>query len=149
MKAIQTFFAEAGESACYGFMLGDVADEFDEERCRKIGGVHDPIDPCQSLLLGVERKRIHYNWDDENDENNFFVDFPEAFLEDLTGVRWEVRKEAPDYQPKPGEYIIKRSERTSTGKVLGHFWRDRCNSLRRSLCVERGTVVSLRVCRPL
>ena len=64
---------------------------------------------------------------------------------------WEVWKAEPDYEERAqaDEYVILRSERTSTGKTVGHFWRRRFNSLRHSLCVERGKIVSLRICRPL
>ena len=143
---IQTFFAEAGEAACYALDLIDVAQEWHE--------VHNTlvtIDPCQALQFGIARKRIHYNAEDENDENNFFVEEPAMFLDDLTAHAWEVRKEPPEYeaQARPDEFVILRSERVKTGAVLGHFWRRRFNSLVHSLCVERGKIVSLRVCRPL
>ena len=143
---IQTLFAEAGEAACYAFDLMDVAQEWFERR-----GLSVVLDPCQSLQLGVDKKRIHYNPDDENDEQNFYVDAAALFLEDLTGVPWEVWKAESDYEgrARPDEYLILRSERIKTGAVLGHFWRRRFNSLRHSLCVERGKIVSLRVCRPL
>ena len=146
-SGIQTFFAEAGEAACYALDLIDVANEW-EARFRPTLVPHDP---CQALQLGVDLKRISYNPDDENDENNFYVDSPALFLQDLTGVPWEVWKVGPEYEgrAKPDEYVILRSERASTGKTVGHFWRRRFNSLRHSLCVERGKIVSLRVCRPL
>ena len=145
-SGIQTLFAEAGEAACYAFDLADVAQEWLEKR-----GLTKVLDPCQSLQKGIDSKRIHYNPDDENDEQNFFVDAPALFLQDLTGVPWEVWKAEPDYEGRAqaDEYVILRSERTSTGKTVGHFWRRRFNSLRHSLCVERGKIVSLRICRPL
>ena len=143
---IQTFFAEAGEAACYAFDLIDVAQEWLERRGRDL-----KLDPCQSLELGVNAGHIHYNPEDEADENNFFVRDPAMFLQNLTGVPWEVWKAAPDYEERarPDEYVILRSERVSVGKTIGHFWRRRFNSLTHSLCVERGKIVSLRVCRPL
>ena len=143
---IQTLFAEAGEAACYAFDLIDVAQEWFERHGRP-----NVLDPCRSLQDGIDLKRIHYNPDDEADENNFFVEAPALFLQDLTGVPWEVWKADPDYEGRaaPDEYVILRSERASTGKTVGHFWRRRFNSLRHSLCVERGKIVSLRVCRPL
>ena len=144
---IQTFFAEAGEAACYAFDLIDVANEWEARFKPNLV----PHDPCQALQLGVDLKRIRYNPNDENDENNFFVESPALFLQDLTGVAWEVWKAEPDYEEgaKPDEYVILRSERVKTGAVIGHFWRRRFNSLTHSLCVERGKIVSLRVCRPL
>lgn len=145
-NGIQTLFAEAGEAACYGFDLIDVSQEWFERH-----GLSVVLDPCQSLQKGIDNKRIHYNPDDEADEQNFFVESPALFLQDLTGVPWEVWKAGPEYEGRAqaDEYVILRSERTSTGKVIGHFWRRRFNSLRHSLCVERGKIVSLRVCRPL
>ena len=143
---IQTFFAEVGEAACYTLDLIDVAQEWHERH-----GTGVELDPCQCLQRGVDLKRIYYNAADEADEQNFFVQKAAAYLEDLTGVRWEVRKEPPEYEAQalPNEYLILRSERVKTGAVLGHFWRRRFNSLVHSLCVERGKIVSLRVCRPL
>lgn len=142
---IQTFFAEAGEAACYAICLIDVADEWGESWGQR------PIDPCQALLAGVAAGRIHYNEDDPNDEDNFYVEAPALFLEDLTGIRWEVEKAEPRQEAlvPAGSYCILRSERQATGVTVGHFWRRRFNSLRRSLCVERGQIVSLRVCTPL
>ena len=148
---IQTLFAEAGEAACYAFDLIDVSQEWFERQAAKEGKLPCVLDPCQSLQRGIDLKRIHYNPDDENDEQNFYVEAPALFLQDLTGVPWEVWKAEPDYEGRaaPDEYVILRSERVSTGKTMGHFWRRRFNSLRHSLCVERGKIVSLRVCRPL
>ena len=144
-SGIQTFFAEAGEAACYALDLVDVADEWGATWGQPAK------DPCKALQTGIDLGRIHYNAQDEADEDNFFVTDPARFLEDLTGVPWEVRKEAPEYEARarPGEFVILRSERVSTGKTIGHFWRRRFNSLTHSLCVERGKIVSLRVCRPL
>jgi len=144
---IQTLFAEAGEAACYALSGGDVADEYLQKHGRP------GVDPCQALLVGIDKKRIYYNPNDENDEKNFYVDNMAGFLEDLTGVRWEVTKAAPDAVIPPGSYVIERWERVKTGAVLGHFARTKAprpfNSLTRSLCVERGTLVSLRICTPL
>ena len=142
---IQTFFAEAGEAACYALDLIDVADEWGATWGQPAK------DPCKALQTGIDLGCIHYSANDENDEQNFYVENPAKFLEDLTGVRWEVRKEPPEYeaQAKPDEFVILRSERVKTGATLGHFWRRRFNSLVHSLCVERGKIVSLRVCRPL
>lgn len=151
---IQTFFAEAGEAACYALCGIDVADEWALDLVAR--GLHLPVvehDPCQALLEGVEKKRIHYNADDANDEQNFYVDDMAGFLEDLTGVPWRVEKASPDTPIPPGSYAIERYERFVTGAVLGHFARIRAkrpfNSLSRSLCVERGRLVSLRICTPL
>ena len=38
----------------------------------------------------------------------------------LTGKAWQVRKEYDlSYVPKAGEYVIKRYERTATGRTIG------------------------------
>ena len=147
---IQTFFAEAGETACYALCLVDVADEWGRT---KFGPRAAELDPCAMLQLGVAKGRIHYNEQDPNDEQNFYVDEPAKFLEDLTGVPWKVEKAAPDAAVPPGSYTIERWERAVTGAILGHFARMKAkrpfNSLSKSLCVERGRLVSYRVCTPL
>ena len=135
-QGIQTFFSEAGEAACYGFALGNVAEEY----------LKSEIDPDRALMAGIEEGFIHYSWDNPDDSDNFYVDHPEGFLKYLTGRKWTVRKEGPDYQPKPGEYLIQRYERTQTGQVIGHFRRPNWDSLVNSVTVRCGQIVSTRVC---
>jgi hypothetical protein len=139
MKAgIQTFFGEAGEAACYALDLINVAEEF----------LQGEVDPCSALLGGIDRKFIHYSWNDAEDNDNFYVSKPAEFLEYLTGRKWKVVKTIPDYEPKPGEYVIQRWERTKTGAIIGHFRRPNWDSLVSSATVRLGTIVSLRICSP-
>lgn len=139
MKAgVQTLFSEAGEAACLAFCYTDVAQEY----------LKRELDPCSSLYAGIEFKFIKYNEKDANDNDNFYVDDPEGFLEYLTGIPWEVRKETPDYIPRPGDYVIRRFERIKTGATIAHFNRPLFDSLTDSATVRYGKLASYRICRP-
>jgi len=136
-NGIQDLLAEAGESACYALCLIDVAVEFSQKH----------IDVVSAIISGIERGYIHYDWDNREDEDNFFVIEPESFLRMLTGKQWTVTKQKFGYVARTGDYKINRWERTSTGKVIGHFQRDDFDPLANSVTVRRGHIVSYRICR--
>lgn len=136
-NGIQDMLAEAGESACYALCLIDVAVEHTQKH----------IDVLSALISGIERGYIHYDWDNREDEDNFFVSDPAAFLAMMTGKKWSVTKQQPGYVLRGGEYKINRWERVSTGKIIGHFQRDDFDPLAHSVTVRRGRIVSLRICR--
>lgn len=137
-NGIQTFLSEAGEAACYALCLIDIAEEY--------SGKH--IDVLDSLFNAVDRGYIHYNADDRNDDNNFFVEYPGLFLEMMTGVKWDVRKEAAFYAPKDGEYCVQRWERKKTGNILSHFQRKDFEPIEDSLTAKYGKIVSQRILIP-
>lgn len=136
---IQAFLAEAGEAGCYAICLINVAEEF----------LVKEIDVSEGLLLGVDTGSIYYNAADKEDSNNFFVDSPEKFLESMTNTKWSVVKRPADYVALPNEFVINRWERIKTGAVIGHFDRDNFHPLKHSVTVERGSIVSKRVCKEI
>jgi hypothetical protein len=134
---IQTFFGEAGEAGCYAFDIAEIAE--------RVIGID--LDPVKAIYRGIERGYIHYNEKDPNDNDNFFVENPPAFLAMLAGEKWTVEKTGPDYRPKPGEYVVDRWERVRTGTVIGHFRLPDWDSITNSQTVKYGKIVSKRVFR--
>ena len=136
---IQTFLAEAGDAACYALDIIQLGRQFAEE---------DFGDPVALLAEGIARGFIHYSWDNPDDSDNFFVASPDGFLSWLTGQKWTVRKEAPEYQPKAGELLVQRWERQVTGQTIGHFRLPAWDSLVDSKTVKFGKIASVRVFAP-
>jgi hypothetical protein len=136
-QGIQSILLAAGEEACYTLCLGNVAEEY----------LHQEMNACDVLGAAIGEKFVHYNPDNPDDNNNFFVDYPAGLLGALTGKVWDVRKESAEYVPVPGDFIIERWERIKTGAVIAHFKRPDWNSLVYSATVEFGHLASVRVCR--
>jgi hypothetical protein len=136
-QGIQTVLQEAGEAACYALCLGHVAQE----------RLNHELTACTVLDAAIDGKYVHYDPNNSDDNNNFYVDYPAGLLGALTGEVWDVRREDADYVPKPGEYVIERWERVKTGTTTGHFKRPNWNSLVHSATVEQGRLVSLRICK--
>jgi hypothetical protein len=134
-KGIQTFLAEAGEAACYGLDIISIAEEVSGRA----------IDPISAFFAAIDKGFIHYSWDNAQDPDNFYIDKPEAFLGFLAGGAWTVRKEVPEYQAKPGEFVVQRWERQAVNKTIGHFRRPDWDSLVTSETVHTGKIASLRV----
>lgn len=102
------------------------------------------------LEHGTVRGFIDFNWKDYTDtEKGFYVKDPCGFLKMITGVDWIGRKEARDYRPKAGDYVINflvKSE--ANGRVgIGHFNRENHDSLQNSQTVKNGFIYSKRVFR--
>jgi hypothetical protein len=136
MPGVQTFFQEAGEAACYALAVIKLAE--------RVTG--RDFDPFTELLRGIQSGFIHYNWNDRNDTNNFYVSDPAGLFFLLTGKPAVVRKEADTaYAPGPGEYIVQCWERQSVGKLITHFRLPDWDSLVHSLTVQHGRLASLRV----
>jgi hypothetical protein len=136
-SGIQTLLGEAGEAACYALDILEIAER---ERGQR-------IDPVEALCQGIERGYIYYNEKDPNDNDNFFVVWPDLLLSMLAGGRWTVEKTGPDYIPARGEYIVDRWERVKTGAVIGHFRLPDWDSLHDSMTVRYGKIVSKRIFR--
>jgi hypothetical protein len=132
---IQTFFSEAGESACYALDIIQIATE-------ETGKLLDPI---TMLELGIHIGMIHYGSPDDGD--NFFVKDPALFLSTISGINWTVEKVGADYVAKPGERVVERWERVVTGSTIGHFRLPSWDSLADSKTVKYGAIVSKRVFR--
>ena len=139
--SMQTFLAEAGEACCYAIAIADIAEEITGKS----------FDIVKTFIDAVEKGFIYYNWKDPSDANNFFVSKPSEYLSWLTGQKWVIEKDAANYVPRQGEFIINRWEysvvKTGTTITYGHFRRPNKDSLFFSNCVSKGTVVSTRVCR--
>jgi hypothetical protein len=136
-SGIQTLLGEAGEAACYALDILEIAER---ERGQK-------LDIIDALCRGIERGYIHYNENDLNDNDNFFVEDPAAFLSMFAGGRWTVEKTGADYIPLRGEYAVDRWERVKTGTVIGHFRLPDWDSLHNSMTVRYGKIVSKRIFR--
>ena len=136
-SGIQTLLGEAGEAACYALDILEIA-----ERVRG-----QKLDPVGALYQGIERGYIHYNENDPNDNDNFFVEDPAALLSMFAGGRWTVEKAGPGYVPARGEYVVDRWERVRTGAVIGHFRLPDWDSLHDSMTVRYGKIASKRVFR--
>jgi hypothetical protein len=84
-----------------------------------------------------------------------FMTRPDALLDYLTGSRFSIRKEGPNYEPQTGELIILRYERKEGMRTWAHFVvgdRDRkviYDPLGSSFTVSMGYLASMRVFREL
>lgn len=136
-NGIQTFFAEAGEAACYALSIIEIAIRFTGKN----------LDPVKSLELGIGSGCILYNWDDPSDPDNFYVKMPDKFLSILTGKRWSVEKVHASYVSRNGEYAVDRWELAATGALMAHFNLRDWDSLLFSKTVKYGRIVSRRVFR--
>lgn len=134
MKYEQSFMKAVGEWGCYALCIIDIAKE--------VTGLQ--YDILGKLVEGIDKDYIKFNWNNYYDPANFDVDYPDRFLEMLTGRKWSVRKESDVmYKCQPGEYRVERWERNG----YGHFarTRDGYNSLQDSKCVTLGKLASLRI----
>ncbi|MFP3041878.1 DUF261 domain-containing protein [Treponema primitia] len=134
-NGIQTFLQEAGESACYALCIIKIAEDI----------LGHELDPISSLLLGIEKHCIDYNWQDETDNNNFYVRDPAHFLSGLIGKTVTVRVESADLKPAPHEYAVQCWQRTKTGQVITHFKIAGWDPLVHSVTVAQGQIASLRI----
>jgi hypothetical protein len=136
-QAIQTFLAEAGESACYALDIIKIAEIFSRR----------DFDPLVALQRGIETGFIAYDPQNPNDNNNFYVKDPASYLGMLTGELWTVTKEYPDYKPMLTDWIVERWERTRGQVTTSHFRLPDWDSLLDSQTVKYGKIASLRVFR--
>lgn len=142
---LQSFFATAGSESCYALNLIDVAREYIESFGLELIG-----NELDYLEHGTVRGFIDFNWKDYSDmQRGFFVKDPCGFLKMITGVDWYGSKEARDYKPKPGDYIIDFWAKTEENgrKGIGHFNRENHDSLQNSQTVKNGFIYSKRVFR--
>jgi hypothetical protein len=149
-EGIQTLFAEAGEAACYAFDIIEIAE--------RVTG--KAIDPILAFYLGADNGFIYYNAKDPQDNNNFYVRDPAAFLGMMTIPKWTVDKLLPVkdgwvhengklYEPLPGDYLVDRWERVRTGAVTAHFRLPDWDSLADSQTVKFGRIASRRLFRKI
>jgi hypothetical protein len=139
-EGIQTFLQEAGEAACYALDIVKIAEEVLEKEL-----------PCaESLLIGIDKGYIHYTWNNPNDNDNFYVNDPPAFLSALTGKKVTVRTiegaaAIAAWEPKENEYTVQCWQRVKTGALITHFRRPKWDSLTYSVTVAQGNLASLRI----
>ncbi len=138
---VQSFLLEAGEAACYALCLVKVAEIATGKKMSVI----------ESFCLAIDRGFIYFNKTDSNDNDNFYVKDPAAFLVQMTGLRWSVRKEGHNYiVTDSNEYEIERWERTLTGKTLAHFKLPDWDSIQGGANTVRfGALASKRILRVL
>lgn len=145
-SGIQNFCGEINQAACYALCLLDVGQEYNRQH-----GSHTSFDMLEILEAACsgpsEKSVIYYNRENLEDNDNFWVTQPAILLKMATGKEWDVRKEGPDYKPKPGEYLIGRYERVKTGAVVSHFDRENFHPWLNSATVKYGKLVSVRVCK--
>lgn len=135
---VQTFFQEAGEAACYAFCIIKIAEEINPS-------LGKDINPHRLLLDGIRKKFIYYNFDNQNDNNNFFVSDPAGFLSYLTSRFTTVRHGSSDHIPKKGEYVVQRWERKTPKGTSNHFRLKNWDSLVDSQTVLYGAIASTRI----
>lgn len=134
---IQILSQELGESGCYALCLLEVA-------CQYLG---KKLPVLESIQMGIEKKCIYYNSKNPNDDDNFYVQYPETLLYYWTGKHWKVTKEKADYKLQKGEFKINRWERQATGKTIGHFDCEYFHPIANSVTCKLGKIVSTRICK--
>ena len=79
---IQSFCAASGKWSCYAFCVLKIAERF-------TGHTYDPL---TEIVCAIEKGFVKYNWDNPEDPDNLYVEAPAAWLQNLTGCRWQVEK---------------------------------------------------------
>lgn len=136
-KGIQDFLYEMWEAACYAIDIVKIASLFRKAE----------LDLVASVEAAIEAGYIHFDYDNPDDQDNFFVLEADKMLSALTGVSWTMTKEGPDYVLQPGEWCAERWEYAKVNHTYGHFRLPDWDSLRDSNCVRLGKLVSKRVFR--
>ena len=147
MDYIQSFFKSAGANACYALSLIDIARDVTKER--KI--IAFSVNEEEALIYGIEKGYIDFNKNNYDDTHNFYVKRPDLFMEAMTGSKWSVRIEGPDYKCQEEEYEILfwALNDENAKKGIGHFTRPGKNSLQTSNTVKNGKVYSKRIFKKL
>lgn len=125
----QTFFEELGKNGCYLFCLAKIAG------CKGAGFF------VRCVLKGVEKGWIEYGG--RGDIDNFTVCDPCAFLGEMTGKKWTVRKLGAEYEAKSGEREVLVYKSNITGAT--HFRLADYDPLESSVTVRTGHVESKRI----
>ena len=141
--ALQRWFGEVGESACYALSIIALAESF-ARRPYTVGDV--------ALILedAILKKYIYYNDKNYNDPDNFLVQRPDLMLRDATNVNWSVRKvneNVASFIASPDELVIYQYRRKTPKGVFYHFCTPTYDPLGDSLTRTQGELYSLRVFR--
>lgn len=142
-RHIQSFFLSAGKYGCNAFCVIQLANDYLKS---KNEGLWNEI---EALVDGIDRKFINFNQSNFDDVNNFYIADGAAFLSYLTGRKWTMTKEKPEYQLRENEYEIlfwSLSQKNAEAGI-GHFTLPRRNTLQQSNTVTNGAVFSKRVYR--
>lgn len=98
------------------------------------------------MIIAIKKGYMSFDFKNYSNPDNFYVVNPSAILDIMTNKKWVVEKRPADYKPGPDEYAI---EFWSIDGKTGHFARlnHNFNSLQKSRNVEKGKIVSYRICR--
>ena len=86
---IQNLILKMGESGCFYLCYVKIA----ERNMRK------NIDIIEKAYENIAVGNIYFNFNNINDPKNFYIESAEGLLYNLTGRRWRVTKEDPDFIP--------------------------------------------------
>lgn len=107
---IQNLILKMGESSCFYLCYVKIA----ERNMRK------NIDIIEKAYENIAVGNIYFNFNDINDPKNFFVENAEGLLYNLTGRRWYVTKESPDFIPKDNYFFWVYKGRDKNGNLIYH-----------------------------
>lgn len=129
----QIIFANMGAFGCYLFCIVHLAEQI-------MGAA---ISDYSALLQGKAQGLIC--------PDCYILD-PAGLLTMLTGIRWETSKEAPEYIPKLGDYVVLRYswKEKKDGVVIAehsHFVLPDWDPFETSQTVKNGSVASRRIFR--
>jgi len=149
-SALQRWFGEIGESACYALSIIALSEPF----ARHPYTVGDVSLLLESFILKkdeYQKQYIYYNEKDYNDPDNFLVQRPDLMLRDLVGGNWQVRKVLHEqlltFVASPDELVINQYRRKTPKGVFYHFCTPTYDPLGDSLTRTQGELYSLRVFR--
>ena len=126
---VQSFCGAAYKWNCCAFCVLKIAERY-------MGHTYSPItETVQAIHDGF----IKYNWDNENDPDNLYVEYPAAWLYKLTGRKWTYEK---TYEKPDGVFIIEVWNNL-------HFRLPDWDSLSYSNSVATGKITSWRILRPV
>jgi len=127
IPGIQSFCGALGRWSCYAFCILKIAE--------RITGKH--YDVMEEMQYAIKKKWLYYNWGNENDADNLFVQDPQAWLNYLTGMKFTVSK-AYDRPGPEVRYVVECWNNA-------HFRLPDWDSLNYSNSVANGKITSWRV----
>lgn len=107
---IQNLILKMGESGCFYLCYVKIA----EKNMRK------NIDIIEKAYENIAVGNIYFNFNDINDPKNFYIENAEGLLYNLTGRRWYVTKEAPDFIPDDKYFFWVYKGRNKYGQLIYH-----------------------------
>lgn len=86
---IQNLILKMGESGCFYLCYVKIAER----------NMLKNIDIIEKAYENIAVGNIYFNFNNINDPKNFYIESAEGLLYNLTGRRWRVTKEDPDFIP--------------------------------------------------